>query len=86
MTEDYRVFLHVVDDTGEIATQGDTRPVPQLFTYNWMVAYPLMSELSLTMPSVAGAYDIYAGIYNNSGRLTVDAPENRVLLGTIVVE
>lgn len=86
MTEDYRVFLHVVDDNGEIATQGDTRPVPQLFTYNWMVGYPLMSELSLEMPSEVGAYDVYAGIYNNSGRLTVDAPDNRVLLGTIVVE
>ena len=86
MTEDYRVFLHVIDENGEIATQGDNRPMPNLFTYNWMIGYPLMSELPLEMPTQAGTYEIYAGVYNDSGRLPVDAPDNRVLLGTIVVE
>lgn len=86
IAEDYRLFLHVVDEDGEIVTQGDNRPVPHLFTYNWMIGYPLLSELSLTMPSEAGTYTIYAGIYNDAGRLAIDAPDNRVLLGTIVVE
>ncbi|GAB5491076.1 MAG: hypothetical protein Phog2KO_12910 [Phototrophicaceae bacterium] len=86
ITEDYRLFLHVVDDNGEIVTQGDNRPIPNLLSYNWMPNYPLSSELSLTMPSSAGTYSIYAGLYNNAGRLTVDAPDNRVLLGTISVE
>ena len=86
ITEDYRLFLHVVDENGEIVTQGDNRPIPYLITYNWMLGYPLSSELFLTMPSESGTYEIYAGLYNSVGRLTVDAPDNRVLLGIISVE
>lgn len=86
ITEDYRLFLHVVDENGEIASQGDSRPVPNLLSYNWMPAYPLYSELPLMMPDVPGTYEIYAGLYNDNGRLAIDAPDNRVLLGAIRVE
>ena len=86
MRDDYRLFLHVVNESGEIVAQGDNRPVPDLFSYNWMAGYPLYSELPLTMPSTPGTYGIYGGLYNDSGRLSVDAPDNRVLLGTIIVE
>jgi len=86
ITEDYRLFLHVIDENGETTTQGDNRPVPELFSYNWMVGYPLYSELPLPMPETPGTYEIYAGLYNDAGRLAVDAPDNRILLGTAIVE
>lgn len=82
---DYRLFLHVVDASGEIITQGDNNPVITLFTSNWLPNYALLGELPLMMPSVAGTYQIYGGLYNENGRLTVDAPDNRVLFGEIEV-
>lgn len=86
ITEDYRLFLHVIDDIGETVSQGDNRPIPQLFSYNWMVGYPLYSELPLPMPEIPGSYAVYAGLYTDAGRLAVDVPDNRILLGTIIVE
>lgn len=86
ITQDYRLFLHVVDGNSEIVSQGDSRPVPNLFTYNWMPDYPLYSELPLMMPDIPGTYEVYGGLYNDSGRLSIDAPDNRVLFGTVVVE
>jgi hypothetical protein len=83
---DYRLFLHVVDGNGEIASQGDNNPVLPLFTSNWIFNYPLFGELPLTMPSKTGTYEIYGGLYNEAGRLTVDAPDNRVLFGTVLVQ
>jgi 4-amino-4-deoxy-L-arabinose transferase-like glycosyltransferase len=79
----YSLFLHVVDESGEIAAQGDNNPVLPLFTSNWIPNYPLLGELPLTMPTVAGTYEIYGGLYNEGGRLSVDAPDNRIFLGTI---
>ena len=86
INEDYSLFLHVDDAAGETVKQGDNRPIPQLFSYNWMVAYPLSSELPLAMPDIDGTYQIYAGLYNSMGRLLVESPDNRILLGTIIVE
>jgi hypothetical protein len=83
---DYRLFLHVVNASGEIISQGDNNPVLPLFTSNWIPNYPLLGELPLTMPNAAGTYEIFGGLYNEAGRLTVDAPDNRVLFGEIVVE
>jgi hypothetical protein len=38
------------------------------------------------MPTEPGTYQVLAGLYHVDGRLAVDAPDNRVLLGTITVE
>lgn len=84
--DNYTLFLHVVDDSETIVAQIDPQPMPQLLTDNWIPEYPLYSELSLTMPDATGTYRLYAGLYNAGGRLTVDAPDNRVLLETIEVE
>jgi hypothetical protein len=44
-----------------------------------------MADLPLVMPSKSGSYMVYAGLYNEVGRLSVDAPDNRVLLGSITL-
>lgn len=82
---DYTLLLHVQDENGEVVTQGDNLPTPNLFTSNWATNYPLLAELPLTMPAEAGDYEIYAGLYNEAGRLSTNAPDNRILLGTITV-
>ncbi|MGJ3238610.1 MAG: hypothetical protein ACFE0Q_07895 [Anaerolineae bacterium] len=85
VSDDYRIFLHVVDETGSVVTQGDTRPVPSLLTYNWMRDYPLSADLPLTLPDITGTYQIYAGLYNDTGRLSTDQTDDRILLGTVAV-
>jgi 4-amino-4-deoxy-L-arabinose transferase-like glycosyltransferase len=84
--DNYTMFLHLVDSDETIAAQADPQPIPHLLTDNWLPNYPLYSELSLTMPDATGTYRLYAGLYNAAGRLAVDAPDNRVLLGEISVE
>lgn len=83
---DYTLLLHVQDENGEVVAQDDTMPMPNLFSSNWITNYPLVAQLPLTMPEEIGVYEIYAGFYNEIGRLTTNAPDNRVLLGTITVE
>ncbi|MEO1289810.1 MAG: hypothetical protein AAFV93_18770 [Chloroflexota bacterium] len=85
ITDDYRLFVHVVDEEGNIVTQADTRPIPHLQTNNWMVGYVMQHSIALLLPDITGTYEIYAGLYNNSNRLSVDAPDNRLLIGTIQI-
>ncbi len=85
ITDDYRLFIHVIDDTGDIVTQGDAPPLATLLTSNWKIGYPLLSENAVTLPETTGTYAIYIGLYNLNGRLAVDAPNNSVLIGAIEV-
>lgn len=83
---DYTLLLHVQDENGEVIGQGDTMPIQDLFTSNWPPNYSLSDDVSLTLPDTAGTYEIYAGLYNEVGRLSTGAADNRILLGTITVE
>jgi len=82
----YTLFLHVIDANDMLITQQDTSPVPDLLTSNWAPHRPLPSEVLLPMPESPGLYRIYAGLYNEQGRLAVDAADFRPLLAEIVVE
>jgi hypothetical protein len=82
----YTLLLHVQNELGEVIAQGDTLPIPNLFTSNWPPNYPLSTELPLTLPDKAGTYEIYGGLYNEAGRLATNTDDNRVLLGTITVK
>jgi hypothetical protein len=84
--DNYTLFLHLVDENGEIAAQRDSEPVPHLLTDNWVADYPLLAEIPLTLPQTTGVYHLYAGLYNESGRLSVDALDNRVLLAEVTIE
>lgn len=82
---DYTLFVHVVDAEGEIAAQRDAPPVAGLFTANWQPGYALDSTLTLNAPDTPGTYRVYAGLYDAAGRLPVAAPDDRFLLGELVV-
>lgn len=86
ISRDYALFLHVLDAGGEIAAQLDAPPTPGLFTGNWLPQYPLLGEHLLPLPAEPGTYDVYAGLYNEDGRLPLADGTDRVYLGEIVVE
>jgi len=82
----YTLFLHVIDENGEIASQLDALPTPGLFTINWLPNYPLYGEHQLTLPETSGRYAIYGGLYNDIGRLFLNEGTDRLYLGEIIVE
>ncbi|MCA9914891.1 MAG: hypothetical protein KC496_16170, partial [Anaerolineae bacterium] len=82
----YTLFVHVVDQYGEIASQLDASPMPDLFTINWLPDYALIGEYQLPLPRFTGSYDIYAGLYNDMGRLFLPDGTDRLYLGEIELE
>ncbi len=84
---DYRIFLHVMDASDQLAAQGDRAPhaVP---TSNWQPGYPFYSEFTLTMPDQPGEYAVYLGLIEalTRDRLPIDAPDFRPRVATIRVQ
>lgn len=88
MDMDYTVFVHVVDETENMVAQHDGQPRGNtLVTSTWPPGYPIREDIPLQMPDSPGNYRVYVGLYraDTGERLTVDAPDNRVLLGEIAV-
>lgn len=90
MTEDYTLFVHLLNDNGDLVAQRDTQPRGgNLPTSTWPPNYPISDEVTLTMPDESGTYQVYTGWYDarTFERLPVkDAPDGRLLLGEIRVE
>lgn len=85
ITADYTLFVHVLDESGAIASQLDAPPQPQLATANWQPYQPHDASYALPVPAVSGTYAVYAGLYTAAGRLSV-GDSDRVWLGMLVVE
>lgn len=84
----YALFVHVMDEAGELAAQYDGPPRGgTLLTNNWSPGYAVDDEIMLTLPDSAGLYRVYIGWYDQDTRerLEVDAPDNRLLLGEFTV-
>lgn len=84
LSQNYSLFVHVVDAQGQLVAQGDNLPTPGLFTANWLTDYPLLSDVPLTMPAEPGRYDILVGLYNEADRLPV-GDGDFVVLGEVQV-
>jgi len=87
--EEYRVFVHAVDDAGAICFQGDHDPSPA--TTQWRGT--LTTTARLTLPSSARAeqrFRVYAGLYvpATHRRAMLDGADDasRVLLGAVEVQ
>ncbi len=88
--ENYSVFVHLVDEAGEIVAQADGIPVQGLRpTIGWREGEVIADSYRLTLPPElsSGAYQLYVGLYNPADgvRLPVvveDAlqPDGRLLL------
>ncbi len=85
---DYTLFLHVMDESDQLAVQLDAPPRNNAFvTSTWPPNYSVHDEITLTMPDTPGIYRVYMGLYHavTRDRLPVDAPDYRPLLGEIVI-
>ncbi|HEX2908450.1 MAG TPA: glycosyltransferase family 39 protein [Phototrophicaceae bacterium] len=91
MTTDYTLFVHLVDEKGNLAAQIDTQPRGNmLLTSTWPPDYPIDDEVTLTLPEPPGTYTVYIGWYNSQSptfdRLPVaGSPDGRFKLGEIHV-
>lgn len=95
MAESYKVFVHVIDDTGHLWTQDDSRPLRFASNTNrWLPGQVILDEHSLLLPRELppGEYQVRVGLYNEQTgqRLSViqeldGAAQDQVLLQPIRV-
>src|SRR5262249_49618142 len=90
MQQAYKVFVHVLDPTGQsVVAQRDAEPQGGAApTTSWVVGEALDDAYELALPSgtVAGEYPVEAGVYEpKSGeRLSLANGDNRLILDTRV--
>lgn len=95
LARDYTVFMHVIDDAGQLATQIDRQPVlgnypTSLWQQNETITDPYEIDLGALKP---GHYTIYAGMYDNATgtRLALTRangqrlPDDRVQIADVVI-
>ena len=89
MTVSYHVFVHVLDDAGQIIAQNDgepvgwTRPTP-----GWAIGEIVLDERRLHLPAATppGRYRVRVGMYEVDGpRLVTPAGADGITLGEVVV-
>src|SRR4030095_11965589 len=84
MDASYKVFVHVIDDTGKLWTQDDSRPVQYASNTNrWLPGQLILDRHELILPPdlPAGRYQVRVGLYNEADTVrlpVVDANGARV--------
>jgi 4-amino-4-deoxy-L-arabinose transferase-like glycosyltransferase len=86
---DYTVFVHLVDEAGQIAAQGDAPPRGGRYpTTTWGAGerFPDPHTLALPADLPPGAYALLVGLYDplSGARLPLEAGGDHVRLGQIV--
>ncbi len=69
---DLTVFVHIIDESGEIVAQKDERPFAGRFpTASWQVGERLRDQIEIQLPANATAseYGLRVGLYDENGRL-----------------
>jgi len=89
---DFTVFIHLVNEAGELVAQQDQVPLQGFApTHLWMQGLQLEEEYALSLPVElpAGRYSIRVGLYDGAGRLPVtqagEAKGDYAELGSIEV-
>ncbi len=90
MSEEYAVFVHLVDDRGETWAQGDGLPANGIYpTWAWRVGEVIEDEhlIPLDMEVPAGTYHVWIGWYepDTLGRLDVTSAEDTSLGDEVVL-
>lgn len=62
----YHVFVHVVDEAGNIVSQSDATPGPDYATSRWIAGEIVMDQHQIFLPieASAGRYRVVAGLYD----------------------
>jgi hypothetical protein len=69
METSYKVFVHIIDDTGRLWSQTDSRPVQYASNTNrWPPGQVILDRHELTLPPEmpAGRYQVRVGLYNEA--------------------
>jgi hypothetical protein len=88
LTADMHLFVHLALDADSVpAAQFDGPPLSDLPTATWPPGFAARGVITLTAPDVPGTYSVYIGLYDplTENRLPVAAPDNRPLIGEVVV-
>lgn len=93
LTQDYSVFLHVLDANGKLVAQSDGPPDGgQWPTRYWLAGVPVEDSRAVTLPAnlPAGRYAVAAGLYrlDTGERLTAEpaGPEpGSILVGSLTL-
>ena len=85
---DYTLFIHIIDAEGNRVSGYDGLVGGTLISSTWQPSYPVYESIAIQLPDTSGIFPVYIGLYNLATleRLGVDAPDNRLLIGQIVVE
>jgi hypothetical protein len=84
--EDWKVFVHLVDASGQVLAQFDGQPLEGTYpTSQWIPGELIEDSYPLTLPAASppGPYRVFTGLYNEATglRLPVSGdPEGRVIL------
>jgi len=90
VAQDYTVFLHLVDGTGQPVAQRDQQPGGDFYpTAAWQVGDWVADAYPLTVPAdvAGGEYSLLVGLYDpaNNQRLLLPSGEDTFLLGKLQV-
>jgi hypothetical protein len=87
---DYTVFVHVIDQNGQLVAQSDLQPgggyAP---TSSWPIGQPITDRHGAVLPPTLapGEYQIVVGLYGPDGaRLTSSAGQDSITLSTITIQ
>jgi hypothetical protein len=96
LADDWQVFVHIDADDGGFRVNGDHWPVRGRYqTTLWQPGEFIVDAFDVVVPTAApaGTYTVWVGLYRGDKRLPVtggdrraDDGENRVRVGTVVVE
>jgi hypothetical protein len=91
LEERYKVFLHLVDERGNIVAQRDTEPGGgRRLTTDWEVGEVIMDNHGILIPAgtVPSAHQLWVGLYDlaDGTRLSVQGGEDAIDLQTIPVQ
>jgi hypothetical protein len=87
----YKVFVHVIDDTGKLWTQDDSRPVQYASNTNrWLPGQVILDEHWLTLPAELppGRYQVRVGVYGEEDgqRLPVVNEQGEVIDDQVLLD
>ncbi|MBN1935990.1 MAG: protein kinase [Anaerolineae bacterium] len=93
LAHDYKLFVHIADTNGNIATQIDQPPRSDRPTSTWQIGETLSSIHTLTLPAntAPGIYTVRLGLYKDNQRLRVvdaglaSAQSDAIIVGEIEV-
>ena len=88
VTEDYHVFVHLLDAEGNLAAQSDSQPALWARpTSSWTPGEPIEDRHALLLPAdlPPGDYTLIAGLYlpESGERLQTSSGETSVVLGSV---